>query len=493
MRKIFIIDDNKDLRWSLGETLRNEKYEVTGFSCGEDALEVLPNNLPDLIVLDMKIPGKMGGIEVLKGIKEINNKLPVIILTAYGDIDSVVETMQDGAYDFMQKPFKNKLLIYKIKNAIEKFDLVLEVKAIQRRLKQQDFLKSIMGNSERIQEVHKRIMMVTSTDMTVLIQGESGTGKEIVAQTIHNYSPRKDHEFVAIDCGAIPDNLLESEFFGYKKGAFTGADRNKTGQFLLAEKGTIFLDEIANLSYNMQGKLLRFLQEHTIQPVGAIEKIKVGVRIIVASNKNLLEEVKAGKFRDDLFYRLNEFEINMPPLRERIEDIPLLSNIFLQQVILKLQIPKRELSPESIAKLCSYKWPGNARELRNLVGRAALISKGTVTPEDIIFSEPSFDYNGEPEYTDITIDADAGGTAATNGLRTTTGTDADIYQNIIFGKNAYGRIKLNKSSYETIVKGLGENGSDALNQRMTTGYKCRFGAVLLYTEKVMVYYCGATA
>lgn len=388
MRTIFIIDDNKDLRWSLGETLKNENYQVEEFSCGEDALEVLPDNLPDLIVLDMRIPGKMEGLEVLKRIKEINNKVPVIILTAYADIDSVVETMQNGAYDFMQKPFKNKLLLYKIKNAIEKFDLDLELKAVQKRIKQQDFLKSLMGNSEKINEVHTRIMMVTSNDITVLIQGESGTGKEIVAHTIHNYSPRKDHEFVAIDCGAIPDNLLESEFFGYKKGAFTGAERDKKGQFFLADKGTIFLDEIANISYNMQSKLLRFLQEHTIQPVGAIEKINVDVRIIVASNKDLLEEVKLGNFRDDLYYRLNEFEIRMPPLRERVEDIPLLAKIFLQQVVLKLKIPLREFAPESIAKLCSYKWSGNARELRNIVGRAALISKGTIYPEHILLTEP---------------------------------------------------------------------------------------------------------
>ena len=407
MRKIFIIDDNKDLRWSLGETLKNENYEVTSFPCGEDALEIIPNNLPDLIVLDMKIPGKMSGLEILKKIKEINNKVPVIILTAYAEIDSVVETMQNGAYDFMQKPFKNKLLLFKIKNAIEKFDLDFEVKEIQQRLKQQDYLKSIMGNSSKISEVHKRIMVITSTDMSVLIQGESGTGKEIVAQTIHNYSPRKDQEFVAIDCGAIPDNLLESEFFGYCKGAFTGAERDKKGQFFLADKGTIFLDEIANLSYNMQGKFLRFLQEHTIQPVGSIEKIKVDVRIIVASNKNLLEEVKSGNFRDDLYYRLSEFEIHLPSLRERTEDIPLLVSIFLKQVIQKLKISKRDFSAESIAKLCSYRWPGNARELRNVVGRAALVGKKTILPEHIQFSQPLSNQFSLPNTQDIIMKDDS--------------------------------------------------------------------------------------
>lgn len=404
MRQIFIIDDNEDLRWGLGETLKNENYEVHEFSCGEDALEILPDFLPDLIVLDMKIPGKMSGLAVLKKIKLINQNVPVIILTAYATIDTVVESLQHGAYDFMQKPFKNKLLLYKIRNAIEKFDLDLEVKEMQDRLDQQDFMQSVMGNSPKIKETQERIMIVTRTDITVLIQGESGTGKEIVARTIHNYSKRKNNNFVPIDCGAIPDNLLESEFFGYKKGAFTGASLDKKGHFHVADKGTIFLDEIANLSYNMQGKLLRFLEERVIRPIGSVEEIPIDVRIITATNKNLLDAVETGKFRRDLYYRLSEFEIVMPLLRDRIEDIPLLANIFLKQTAKSLNLPIKKFSPEAMAKLTSNNWAGNAREMRNVIRRAALTAGEIVEPDDIQFNVKAILSKAKPTTDDFFLE-----------------------------------------------------------------------------------------
>jgi two-component system nitrogen regulation response regulator GlnG len=331
------------------------------------------------------MPGEMDGIELLAKIKTTKPEIQVIMLTAYGDIRSAVKATKLGAYDYFTKPFENGHLLLTIRRALENQKLTQEVLQLKNELKKELQLESLMGTSPEIKKIFDRITKVACTNFTVLIEGESGTGKEIVANAIHWASLRRDAAFVAVDCGAIPDTLIESELFGYEKGAFTGADREKKGQFELANHGTIFLDEIDNLPYHVQSKLLRMIQERKISKLGGKHASPVDVRIIVSSNIPLVKLVEEGKFRSDLYYRFNEFKIELPPLRKRKDDIPFLAKKFIDEGNMELSKNVKGLHKDSLAMLINYHWSGNVREFKNVIKRAVLLAEDLIEPSHLIF------------------------------------------------------------------------------------------------------------
>ncbi|MDP2968690.1 MAG: sigma-54 dependent transcriptional regulator [Deltaproteobacteria bacterium] len=386
MNKILVVDDEKDMRWLLSNILKEDGYTIyEAEDCGHALNFLKKDSPPDLILLDLRIPGEMDGIDLLKEIKTTRPEIQVIILTAYGNIGSAVEAIKLGAYDYLAKPFENERLRLTIKRALESQKLTQEVLHLKTELKKEFDLESIMGSSPEIKNIFGRINKVAGTNFTVLIEGESGTGKEVVANAIHRASSRGNASFIAVDCGAIPDTLIESELFGYEKGAFTGADREKKGQFELANNGTIFLDEIGNLPYHVQNKLLRMIQERKIQKLGGKQPFPIDVRIIVASNIPLAKLEAEGKLRSDIYYRLNEFKIELPPLRKRIEDIPFLAKKFLEEGNMELQKNVKGLQKDSLKMLINHHWPGNVRELKNVIKRAVLLAEELIEPSHLIF------------------------------------------------------------------------------------------------------------
>ena len=385
MCRVLVVDDEKDMRYLLSRILKEDGNDVEVADTGKRALQLFKKSPPDLVLLDLKIPGEIDGLEVLKTIKTMSPDTSVVILTAYGSIESTVETIRLGAYDYLTKPFDNERLRLTIKRTLESQKLTREVVQLQSELKKEANLESVMGSSPEIKRVFEQIGKVANTNFTVLIEGESGTGKEVVANAIHRASSRKNAPFVAVDCGAIPDTLIESELFGYEKGAFTGADREKKGQFEMANRGTIFLDEIGNLPYHVQNKLLRMIQERKVQKLGGKQTIPVDIRIIAASNIPLAKLEGEGKFRSDLYYRVNEFKIELPPLRKRKEDIPFLVAQFIKEGNMELQKDVKGPSKESLAMLINHSWPGNVRELKNVIKRAVLLAENLVEPSHLIF------------------------------------------------------------------------------------------------------------
>jgi len=360
VEKILIVDDDRDIRFSLSHILKETGYDVIDARDGREALKILRGNCPDLVLLDMRLPG-MDGIEILEKAKKIDKDLIVIMLTAYSDVKDTVKAMRLGAYDYITKPFDNEELILIIKKALSTQDLSREVKNLRRKLGEKLAIEEVMGESPQIKQVLKQVEIIAPKNMTVIIQGESGTGKEIITQLIHQKSLRKDKPFVAIDCGAIPETLIESELFGYEKGAFTGADDRKEGKFEQSNNGTLFLDEITNLTDAMQMKLLRVIQERNLQRLGGKRDIRIDIRILAATNTKLYEVVQAGKFREDLFHRLNEFHIYLPPLCERKEDIPFLTKRFLDEANQEYNKTVKKVSGEAMKILLNYRWPGNVR------------------------------------------------------------------------------------------------------------------------------------
>jgi len=381
MKKILIVDDDKDLRFNLSCVLKEEGHEVIDASDGKQALEALAKGSPDLILLDIKLPG-MDGVELLQEIKRKGSNLPIIMLTADSDVKIAVKAMKLGAYDYITKPFDDEELIIIIKKALHTQYLCREVEHLRKKLGQMPATEEVMGESPRIKQVLKQVEIVAATNMTVILQGESGTGKEVIAKMIHEKSLRKDKPFIAIDCGAIPDTLVESELFGYEKGAFTGAEERKDGKFEQANGGTLFFDEITNIPNGIQMKLLRAVQERKFQHLGGKRDISVDVRIIVATNINLSDAVRTGKFRDDLFHRLNEFYIDLPLLRERKEDLPVLIKYFLDEAAREFNKKVDGFSMEAVKLLLDHHWPGNVRELKNVIKRAVLLADSEdITPE----------------------------------------------------------------------------------------------------------------
>ena len=398
MNQILIVDDEKDMRRVLSNILKEDGYTVYEAGDSGQALNFLTRESPpDLFLLDLKMPGEMDGIELLAKIKTTKPEIQVIMLTAYGDIRSAVKATKLGAYDYFTKPFENGHLLLTIRRALENQKLTQEVLQLKNELKKELQLESLMGTSPEIKKIFERITKVACTNFTVLIEGESGTGKEIVANAIHWASLRRDAAFVAVDCGAIPDTLIESELFGYEKGAFTGADREKKGQFELANHGTIFLDEIDNLPYHVQSKLLRMIQERKISKLGGKHASPVDVRIIVASNIPLVKLVEEGKFRSDLYYRFNEFKIELPPLRKRKDDIPFLAKKFIDEGNMELSKNVKGLHQDSLAMLINHHWSGNVREFKNVIKRAVLLAEDLIEPSHLIFDNATLHLPVIPE------------------------------------------------------------------------------------------------
>ncbi len=383
--RILVVDDELSMREFLQIMLEGEGYPVECAKNGQEAVSLIQKVFFDLVISDIRMPG-MDGIEVLKKVKELSPETVVIMISAYATTQTAVTAMKLGAYDYIPKPFnieEIKLIIHK---ALEKKQLIEENNRLKEELRKLHRYDKLVGNSPAMLKVYELMKKVAKTRSNVLIYGESGTGKELVAQGIHVESPRNKQNFVAINCGSIPDTLIESELFGHKKGAFTGAVSGQKGLFSMADGGTIFLDEVSEISPALQVKLLRALQEKAFRPVGGTEDISVDIRIISATNKDLEEEVAAGNFREDLFYRLNVIQIRIPALRERREDIPLLVQHFLEKYASETEKQVDKISPAALKKLLQYSFPGNVRELENIIERTVVLaSSNTIQAEDLSF------------------------------------------------------------------------------------------------------------
>lgn len=390
MEKILIVDDNETLRFTLTELLEESGFDCKAVEDGSEALNEVRKHSYGLVILDMRLPG-MSGFEILKKIKEKDKTLPVIMLTAFGEIKTAVEAMKLGAQDFITKPFDNDAMIMSIRKTLELKYLNEEVGLLRKKIDEKYRDSEVIGKSEAMKKVFEQVNIVAPTNLSVLIEGESGTGKEVIACLIHSSGDRKSKPFIAVDCGAIPESLIESELFGHEKGAFTDAKNAKEGKFELANEGTIFLDEITNLSESNQIKLLRVIQERKVTRLGAKKSIKLDIRIIAATNIKLAEAVNNQRFRQDLYYRLNEFNLELPPLRDRKEDISLFVEHFISDTNGELNKNVKGVSDNVMEKLISHSWHGNVRELRNVIRRSVLLSKSEIIntieiPNDIKFS-----------------------------------------------------------------------------------------------------------
>ncbi len=368
-QKILVVDDEKSMCDFLEIMLNKEGYEVTSTTSGEKALELLDNDLYSMVLTDVKMPG-VDGFEVLRKTKEVSPDTVVIMITAYGSPEGAVTAIKEGAYDYITKPFRVEEVKLTIKKSLERSILIKENIRLRQAVEDRYKFWNLIGKSPKMQRVYELVEKVSQTKANVLITGESGTGKELVAKAVHFNSARKDRSFVTLNCGAIPENLLESELFGHMKGSFTGAIANKRGLLEMAEGGTLFMDEIGELPLPLQVKLLRVIQEREFKRVGGIEDIKVDVRIISASNQDLQQKVAHGGFREDLFYRLNVIQIKIPPLRERKEDIPLLVNHFVRKYSADTGKEIEGISPEALELLLGYNFAGNVRELENIIERS---------------------------------------------------------------------------------------------------------------------------
>jgi len=379
-QNILIVDDEVSIQESLSGILKDEGYEVSVARDGNQALKILEEDSFDLVFLDIVMPG-MDGIETLRKIKEKHSDIYVIIISAYGTDETAVKAIKYGAFDFIEKPLSLEKVVLTVKHA---FDF-LKLNQENRLLRQKVFSHfRIDGISEAIKKLEDEIERAAPTNASILITGENGSGKELVAHLIHQKSRRWNKPFVEVNCAAIPEELIESELFGHEKGAFTGATSRKKGKFDLAHEGTLFLDEIGDMSLKTQAKILRIMEEQKFERVGGAKTIEVDVRIIAATNKDLEEEIRKGNFREDLYFRINVIPLNVPPLRERKEDIPILANAFLKRFLEELNLEEKRIDPEAMEILMRYKWPGNVRELKNIIERLVIMTKGEVIrPEDI--------------------------------------------------------------------------------------------------------------
>jgi two-component system NtrC family response regulator len=378
-----IVDDEPNYQIVLSELLREEGYEIFTAGNGEEALKTVNETDLDLIITDMRMPG-LDGLGLLKAVKAMNPDLPVIMVTAFGEVEKAVAAMKAGAYNYLTKPFNNDELVLSTKKAIEHYSVLRENIRLRDEMRHRISFANMVGRNKKMQSIYNLIEKVAPTSTSVLITGESGTGKELVARAIHFNSPREKAPFISINCAGLPENLLESELFGHEKGAFTGAIALRKGRFELADTGSIFLDEVAEMAMPLQAKLLRVLQERTFERVGGNQTLHVDVRIIAATNKDLKEEVDKGNFREDLYYRLNVLHIHLPPLRERTDDIPMLAAHFVSKFSRELNKSGLEIAPETVRFLTTLPWDGNIRELENTIERAAILCSGNlIRPEDV--------------------------------------------------------------------------------------------------------------
>ncbi len=371
---VLVVDDDAPIRASLERILKRGGYAIQTAPDGESALEVIRHQPVNLILADLRMPN-MDGLQLLKAAKILTPEIEVILMTAYGEVDTAVEAMQAGAFHFIQKPLKRSEILLTIARALEKQMLAIEVRSLREQMDAEHSLGNIIGKSPSMRELITKVQQVASSTASILIAGESGTGKEIFANAIHSLSPRVNKPMIKVNCGALPDTLLESELFGYEKGAFTDAKSSKPGRFELADEGTLFLDEIGEMPKPLQVKLLRVLQDGKFERLGGTKSLNVDVRLIAATNKDLRMEVEAGNFRADLFYRLNVITLELPPLRSRREDIPLLVDCFLKKYSEKAEKPIQGMSRQALEALEAYHWPGNIRELENAIEQAVVLTQ----------------------------------------------------------------------------------------------------------------------
>ncbi|CAN2041199.1 Regulatory protein AtoC [Candidatus Magnetomoraceae bacterium gMMP-15] len=402
METILIVDDEKNYPLVLSAVLEEEGFECLTASNGIEALEKLSKNDIDLVLTDIKMPG-MDGIELMERIKDKNPNLPIICMTAHGSVEKGEEAVKKGAHNYIFKPFQNAQLILSVKIALNMYRVIKENQRLQNELETRYSFGNIIGKSKSMRKIYKTIQKVAPTTATVLIEGESGTGKELVARSIHFNSERRNKAFVAVNCAALAENLLESELFGHEKGAFTGAVSRKKGRFELADGGALFLDEIGEISLNMQVKLLRVLQEKVFESVGGVKPISVDVRLIAATNKKLKEQMSKGYFREDLFYRLNVVHISLPPLNNRYEDISLLAAHFIEKYKKEHDLNQKitGIDQDVMRAFYDYSWPGNVRELENMIERSMILCSGSTIslsdlPRDFRGAQKSFDLEGIP-------------------------------------------------------------------------------------------------
>lgn len=379
MKRILIIDDETSIRRTLRDILENEGYAIDDAPDGSEGLKLVKANHYDVVLCDIKMP-KMDGLEVLDKILESNSDVPVVMISGHGNIDTAVDAIRKGAYDYISKPPDLNRLLVTIRNAFEKSSLVTETKILKKKVSKK---YEMIGDSGSIKKIHEMINRVAPTDARVLITGENGTGKELVAHALHEKSNRSNAPLIEVNCAAIPSELIESELFGHEKGAFTSAIRQKKGNFELADGGTLFLDEIGDMSLSAQAKVLRALQESKITRVGGDKEIKVNVRVIAATNKNLKKEIEEGRFREDLYHRLGVILIQVPSLNERKDDIPTLAKHFLEQICAEYGMPPKEFAPDALKALQAIEWSGNIRELRNVVERLVILCDKKITSADV--------------------------------------------------------------------------------------------------------------
>ncbi len=390
-KAILVADDDASIRSLLKQLLQDEGYSVHEAATGIEVLDKVKDTSPDLVIMDVRMP-KLDGIEALSRVKATSPKTAVLIMTAFGSSNAAIRAMELGAFDYVTKPFELDTINYTVQKVFEYQDLAQEVEVLRGEISSLVQTERIVGNSPAMQEVYKTVGKVAKSDATVLVTGESGTGKELVAEALHYNSTRRAGPLVKVSCAALPETLLEAELFGHGKGSFTGAVTQRRGRFELADKGTIFLDEIGEMSLQTQAKLLRVLQDRKVERVGSSIPIKVDIRVICATNKDLQKQVEQNKFRDDLFYRLNVINIHMPPLRERKEDVPALVEHFLAKHRYSATAQPAAISEDALRRLIEYDWPGNVRELENVIERAVVLSRGQlITSRELPFGEPDAD------------------------------------------------------------------------------------------------------
>jgi two-component system response regulator AtoC len=394
-KTILIADDDQTIRSLLHSLLQSEGFATVEAKAGRDVIPAITRHRPDVVVMDLRMP-EMSGLDVLDQMKRMHIDVPVLTMTAYGSSNVAIEAIQRGAYDYVTKPFELDDLLMTVRRTIDHRELALKVRQVDETIR--DPLDNIIGNTPAMQQVYKTVGRVARTEATVLLMGESGTGKELVASAIHFNSHRRNGPYVKVPCASLTETLLESELFGHEAGSFTSAVKTRKGRFEMADKGTIFLDEIGEMSLNTQKKLLRVLQEREFERVGSNTPIKIDTRVIAATNKNLAGEVAEGRFREDLYYRLNVIAIELPPLHERMEDVPLLVEHFLQKYRADSPDNSPRISEEALEQLMDYDWPGNVRELENSIHRSIILARGSViTPQHIMFT-------GAPGKRDSVID-----------------------------------------------------------------------------------------
>ena len=400
--KILVVDDEPSHRRMIEAVLEAEGYEIKQAESGQTAIAAVEDRFFDLVIMDIRMP-KVGGIEALKKIKEISPGIPVIIMTAYASVDTAVEALKSDAYDYLTKPLDIEELKMLVAKTLRFRQLEQENVYLKERLNDRFDFSNILGKSPAMDSLFETMALVAPSDATLLIEGESGTGKELIANAIHQNSPRSERPLIKVNCAALPETLLESELFGHEKGAFSGAVARKQGRFHLAHKSSIFLDEIGEMAPTIQAKILRVLQEREFEPVGSTQTIKVDTRIIAATNKNLEEEIEQGHFREDLYYRINVVVLHVPPLKKRREDIPLLADFFLKQYAQKNRRSIQGFTPRAADLLMRHDWPGNVRELENVVERAVIMSRGEmITPLEFPEILKELDVEGQASRVDLT-------------------------------------------------------------------------------------------